>query len=277
MQIDFAFILVVLSAVTGTVWLIDSLFFRKRRLAAATAQAGQLSEEQLQEQGLAQEPVIVEYSRSFFPVIFAVLAIRSFLVEPFTIPSSSMVPTLLIGDFILVNKFAYGIRLPVINTKVIEVGAPERGDVVVFRPPWQPDRNFVKRLVGMPGDQISYVNDTLYVNGQPMQQQLVGRYFGEGSNSESTGADLRVEKLLDTEHQILIDGGVGMLPVQTTWVVPEGHYFMMGDNRDNSEDSRMRGLVPESNLVGKAFFVWMHWDWKIKGFVAWNRIGTKVD
>ena len=272
---DFELILVVLTGLTGFVWLVDVLFFRKRRLALQGANFGVAAQQQAAAAPAARDPVIVEYSKSFFPVILAVLLIRSFFVEPFTIPSSSMVPTLLIGDFILVNKYTYGVRLPVARTKILDIGLPERGDVVVFRPPAYPNKNYVKRLVGLPGDKISYVNDTLYVNGVPMQQMPVGRYFGEGLNSESTGWDLRTETLVDKEHQILIRGGRNMLP-GGPWEIPAGHYFMMGDNRDNSEDSRVWGLVPEENLVGRAFFVWWHWDWKIRGFVAWDRIGMKV-
>lgn len=271
---DFALILVVLTGLTGFVWLVDSMFFRQRRLALLGAGTSEAAAQQAAAAPATRDPVIVEYSKSFFPVILAVLLIRSFLVEPFTIPSSSMVPTLLIGDFILVNKYAYGLRLPVLNTKIIEVDEPKRGDVVVFRPPHQPDKNYVKRLVGLPGDRISYVNDVLYVNDVPMSQESVGRYFGEGSNSESTGGDLRTESLEAVHHQILLRGGRGVFG--GSWEVPPGFYFMMGDNRDNSEDSRVWGLVPEKNLVGRAFFVWMHWDWKIRGFVSWNRIGMRV-
>jgi signal peptidase I len=274
---DFALILVVLTALTGIVWLVDSLFFRKRRMQLLGATPGSAGDLQSAAAPAAREPVIVEYSKSFFPVILAVLVIRSFLVEPFTIPSSSMVPTLLIGDFILVNKYTYGIRLPVVNKKIIEIGEPERGDVVVFRPPSQPHRNFVKRLVGMPGDRISFVNNVLHINGMPMVQEPVGRYFGEGSNSESTGGELRREMLDEVGHQILLRGNrMGYSAPGGVWEVPEGHYFMVGDNRDNSEDSRSWGFVPEENLVGRAFFVWMHWDWKIRGFVSTDRIGMKV-
>jgi len=271
---DFALILVVLTALTGFVWAVDSLFFRRKRLARMGENFGVAAAQQAAAAPASRDPVIVEYSKSFFPVILAVLLIRSFLVEPFTIPSSSMVPTLLIGDFILVNKYAYGLRVPVLNAKIVDIGQPERGDVVVFRPPTQPTKNYVKRLVGLPGDQINYVNDVLYVNGVPMQQTQVGRYFGQGSNSESTGAELRTEDLVGIDHQILLRGGRGV--IGGNWEVPAGHYFMMGDNRDNSEDSRVWGLVPEKNLVGRAFFVWMHWDWKIRGFVSWDRIGMKV-
>jgi len=271
---DFALILVVLTGLTGFVWLVDSLFFRRRRVSRLGESFGAAAAAQAAAAPAHRDPVIVEYSKSFFPVILAVLLIRSFLVEPFTIPSSSMVPTLLIGDFILVNKFTYGLRVPVINTKIVEIGKPERGDVVVFRPPTHPDKNYVKRLVGLPGDKINYVNNVLYINGVAMSQAPVGRYFGEGSNGESTGAELLTENLEDIPHQILLRGGQGV--TSGNWEVPPGHYFMMGDNRDNSEDSRYWGMVPEKNLVGRAFFVWMHWDWKIRGFVSWDRIGMKV-
>lgn len=275
MNIDFALILVVLTGLTGFVWLVDSLFFRRRRMALLGVGLGDAGAQQSAAAPAARDPMVVEYSKSFFPVILIVLLIRSFLFEPFTIPSSSMVPTLLIGDFILVNKYTYGLRLPVLNTKIVDVSEPKRGDVVVFRPPHMPDRNYVKRLVGMPGDRISYVNDVLYINDVPMAQEPVGRYFAEGINSESTGSELRKEQLGDVSHQILLRSGRGV-PAGRVWQIPPGYYFMMGDNRDNSEDSRVWGLVPEQNLVGKAFFVWMHWDWKIRGFVSWERIGMKV-
>jgi len=265
MNIDFALILVVLSAVSGAVWLLDHLLFAANRKRAA----------ELEGADEYREPAVVEYSKSFFPVLFVILMIRSFLVEPFTIPSSSMVPSLLIGDFILVNKFTYGLRLPVANVKVLEIGDPERGDVVVFRKPGENGVNYVKRLIGLPGDTVTYQGKMLYVNEQQMTLSQIGRYVGQGSNAESTGAELLQENLDGVEHQLL-QMGLRRSP-EGTWAVPEGHYFVMGDNRDNSEDSRSWGMVPEGNLVGKAFFVWMHWDWKLSGFVSWSRIGTKVE
>ncbi len=265
MNIDFALILVLLSAVTGAVWLFDILFLKKRR------QADRISEGDVE----AREPAVVEYSKSFFPVLFVILLIRSFLVEPFTIPSASMVPSLLIGDFILVNKYAYGLRLPVANTKILDLGGPERGDVVVFRYPLNEKQNYVKRLIGLPGDEIRYDQHMVYVNGQPAAQRSVGRYVGQGSNAESTGAELRIENLVGVEHQILTISGRER--GGASWVVPDGQFFVMGDNRDNSQDSRAWGMVPEQNLVGRAFFVWMHWDWKLPGFVSWRRLGTTVE
>lgn len=265
MNIDFALILVLLSAITGFVWLLDILFLRKRRIALPISEGDETP----------REPAVVEYSKSFFPVLFIILLIRSFLVEPFTIPSASMVPSLLIGDFILVNKFAYGLRLPVANTKILEIGEPQRGDVVVFRYPKNERQNYVKRLVGLPGDEIRYDQHMIYVNGKPAAQRSVGRYVGQGANAEATGSELLIEQLGDVEHQILTISGRDRS--RQSWIVPEGQYFVMGDNRDNSEDSRAWGMVPEQNLVGRAFFVWMHWDWKLPGFVSWRRLGTTVE
>lgn len=265
MNIDFALILVLLSAVTGLVWLLDSLLLRKRR---AQLKLSEGDEE-------PREPAVVEYSKSFFPVLFIILLIRSFVVEPFTIPSASMVPSLLIGDFILVNKFAYGLRLPVANSKILDIGEPKRGDVVVFRYPDDERQNYVKRMIGLPGDEIRYDQHMIYVNGVPAAQRSVGRYVGQGSNAEATGSELLVEQLGEVEHQILTINGRGRS--SRSWIVPEGQYFVMGDNRDNSEDSRRWGMVPQENLVGRAFFVWMHWDWKLPGFVSWRRIGTTVE
>jgi len=262
-KIDFALILTVLSAATGLVWLLDALVLSKRRAARAAAAASAPHAPPV--------PLAVEYARSFFPVIFAVLLIRSFLGEPFRIPSSSMMPTLLIGDFILVNKFAYGLRLPVANTKVVEIGEPQRGDVVVFRPPHHPDQDWIKRVVGLPGDHIEYRNKQVFVNGEAVAQTPNGMYIGEGSGRDSTGAQLLGETLGTHRHRILhrdnYSRGDGAFDV------PKGHYFVMGDNRDNSEDGRFWGFVPESNLVGRAFAIWMSWD----GGIAFSRIGNVIE
>lgn len=260
MDFDFAALLVLLTLVTGIIWAADAWFFKPRRHA--------------RDGGERKEPVVVEYARSLFPVILAVLVIRSFIVEPFRIPSSSMMPTLLIGDFILVNKFTYGLRLPVLNWEVVELGNPERGDVVVFRSPDNPDEDWIKRVVGLPGDRITYVDKKLYVNGELMGQDVLGRYTGIGSGRSMTGASLREEDLGEAHHQILIAPnrpGRG----NGEWVVPEGHYFVMGDNRDNSNDSRFWGPVPERYLVGKAFLIWMNWD-AAAGGIGWSRIGDGI-
>jgi len=263
-RVDFALILVLLSVLTGLIWLLDHLFFAKpRRQRAAIAMAD----------NAPAEPVIVEYARSFFPVIFAVLLIRSFLGEPFRIPSSSMMPTLLIGDFILVNKFTYGLRLPVLNTKFIALGEPKRGDVVVFRPPHHPDQDWIKRVIGLPGDRIGYHNKQITVNGEPVPMQPVGIYIGVGQGRDHTGAKMLRETLADHEHLLLHrdqrSRGDG------EFEVPPGHYFVMGDNRDNSEDGRFWGFVPEDHLVGRAFAIWMNWDNQAGG-VDFSRLGTVI-
>jgi len=205
------------------------------------------------------EPWIVEYARSFFPVLILVLLLRSFLAEPFRIPSGSMMPTLLVGDFILVNKFAYGIRLPVINKKIIAIDEPKRGDIVVFRYPKDPSVDYIKRVIGLPGDKVSYDdNKQLTVNDKPVRQVSKGLYQGLGAGQEMTGAERLQEDLTGIEHNILIrhDAPTGAFD----YIVPEGQFFMMGDNRDNSNDSRYWGTVPEENLVGRAFLIWMSWD-----------------
>ncbi len=283
MHFDFPTFLVLATLVTGVIWLIDALAFAPRRRHLAEAMVGADS-------GTApapaapKEPLLVEYSRSFFPVILIVLLLRSFLVEPFRIPSGSMMPTLLVGDFILVNKFAYGIRLPVLNKKVMDVGNPQRGDVMVFRYPREPTVDYIKRVVGVPGDRIDYRGKTLYVNGRPAAQTAMGVYTGVGSGVRETGSFLADESLEGVEHAILTHPLAPDFPPQCRvlangpTLVPEGHYFMMGDNRDNSNDSRCWGLVPEENLVGKAFAIWMSWDSARNGFpVAWERLGNVIN
>jgi signal peptidase I len=219
----------------------------------------------------APMPVVMDYARSLFPVLLIVLVLRSFVVEPFRIPSGSMYPTLHIGDFILVNKFSYGVKLPVVYTKLIPVGEPQRGDVVVFRYPVEPDKDYIKRLIGLPGDHISYINKTLFVNGQAIKETPIGRYEAEGSGAVMDGSLVSTEDLLGVKHDILTDSD-RMSGDLMDAVVPEGHYFMMGDNRDHSYDSRFWGFVPEENLKGRAFFIWMHFD----SGIDFSRIGTVI-
>ena len=273
MKLDFALILTVLAAVTGLIWLVDSLFFARRR----KAMQGEGEE--------VTEPVAVDYARSLFPVIFIILVLRSFLAEPFRIPSSSMMPTLLVGDFILVNKFAYGLRLPVANTKVVEVGEPKRGDVVVFRYPGafagdpKAGTDYIKRIVGLPGDVVSFRDQTLSVNGEPVAKAPVGVYVGSGKGLEMTGATLYDVMLGDVQHQSLEvrPAGFGDRRAEGSWEVPAGHYFVMGDNRDHSEDSRYWGFVPEQNLVGKAFLVWLNCGgWLCSEAFDYTRIGDTI-
>ncbi|MGD2081771.1 MAG: signal peptidase I [Chromatiales bacterium] len=282
MNLDFPTILVLATFITGGIWLVDALVFAPKRRQLATeagaeGEGGTPSSE-------VKEPVLVEYARSFFPVILVVLLLRSFVVEPFRIPSGSMMPTLLVGDFILVNKFAYGLRLPVLNTEFLELGSPHRGDVVVFRYPQDESIDYIKRVVGIPGDRIDYESKTLFVNGEPAPQTPVGIYFGSGAGARETGSLEGRERLGGETHEVLIkpqvpDFAPGCRVLADGPVtVPEGHYFVMGDNRDNSNDSRCWGMVPESNLVGKAFAIWMSYDGDRNGFppIAWERIGDRI-
>jgi len=281
MNFDFPTFLVVASVLTGGIWLFDMVFLAPKRRRLASAESGAELEGSEKPRN---EPLIVEYSRSFFPVIFVVLILRSFLFEPFRIPSGSMMPTLLVGDFILVNKFSYGIRLPVLNKKIIDVGEPQRGDPVVFRYPIKPSVDYIKRVVAVPGDTIYYQNKTLYINGEAMPQTPVGQYSGSGSSERYNGVSKIMENLDGTEHAILINPRAPDFPMGCQQLlygpitVPKGHYFVMGDNRDNSNDSRCWGLVPEENLVGKAFGVWMNWDSELNAFppIAWERIGKGI-
>lgn len=278
MNIDLAFILVALTALSGTIWLVDSLLNGKHR-AAALARLPAGAGEQERDEAMRMN-FWVDLARSLFPVFFIVLLLRSFLVEPFRIPSGSMMPTLLVGDFILVNKYTYGIRLPVLNNKVFEIDKPERGDVVVFRYPEDPSIPFIKRVVGLPGDRIMYHNitKTLYINGEAVQQEPVGIYQGFGKGSVMTGAEERVEYLKEVEHHILLQPHPvmsGDKVVQLT--VPENEYFVLGDNRDNSRDSRFWGTVPEANLIGKAFMIWMNGSLAGGLHVDWGRIGNAIE
>ena len=274
MNFDFPALLVGATFFTGLVWALDAALLApaRRRKAAALVQAGAAEDAEPVVKTL-KEATWVEYCKSFFPVILAVLLLRSFLVEPFRIPSGSMMPTLLVGDFILVNKFAYGIRLPVLNRKIVEMGEPERGDVVVFRYPKNPSVDYIKRVVGLPGDKVGYYNKIVYINGEPSGQVPAGVYVGKGAGVSMSGASERREQLGDMQHDILVMPRTPGL--EGEYVVGEGEYFVMGDNRDNSNDSRYWGTVPETNLVGKAFRIWMNWDSANKG-VEWDRIGMKI-
>jgi signal peptidase I len=247
---NFALFMLVALALTGLVWLIDALVLRKGRADGA------------------KEPILVEYSKSFFPVILAVFLIRSFLVEPFKIPSGSMMPTLLVGDFILVNKFTYGLRVPVANNTFIEVNHPQRGEVVVFRFPKDPSLDYIKRVVGVPGDHIEYRNKQVFVNGKAVEQQENGYYDYVAPGLNQMSVRRVIEQLGDHKHDILIDDHNPVVDGEV--VVPQGHYFVMGDNRDNSNDSRFWGFVPDQNIVGRAFLIWWNFD-------KFGRIGTHIN
>ncbi|MCC7309771.1 MAG: signal peptidase I [Sulfuritalea sp.] len=252
---NFALILFVLVVITGIIWAFDRFHARKQRAPEAP------------------DPWWVEYGGSFFPVILAVFLLRSFLVEPFKIPSGSMIPTLLVGDFILVNKYTYGVRLPVINRKIVELNTPQRGDVVVFRYPPDPSLDYIKRVVGLPGDKVVYRNKKLTINGLEIAQKKTEDYL---DRDRLFYTPRFVETLGSVEHHILVEAEAPGFVQQiarfphsekcnynsegVSCEVPPGHYFMMGDNRDNSQDSRFWGFVPDENLVGKAFFIWFNFS-----------------
>lgn len=246
---NFQLVLLVLSAVTGAIALIDMLFFKKNRALAM------------------QPPRLVTFSRSYFPVFFFVLILRSFLLEPFRIPSGSLEPTLKVGDFVVVNKFSYGIRLPVWDKKIIPVANPRVGDVAVFRWPSNPELDYIKRVIGVPGDKIGYHNKVLTLNGKVMPQTFV-----EYTTDESSGAAVAEyrEVLNGVSHAIYVRPSVAAVDFDIS--VPEGSYFMMGDNRDDSADSRYWGFVADEYLRGKAFLVWMSWNSQT-GSIRWSNIG----
>ena len=268
MDIDFPLVLTWAVLITGAIWLFDHLLLRPRRMRAADALAAGGTSSVDVEQTL-KEPMPVEYARSFFPVLLLVLVLRSFLAEPYQIPSESMVPTLTVGDFILVNKFVYGIRLPVLGTKIIDVGEPQRGDVMVFVPPHD-SRYFIKRVIGLPGDLIRYEDKALYINDVRASYEFIRQFREPLGFSGGHIAIREYEETIDGRSHTTYRYGFPESPKQ--WVVPEGAYFMMGDNRGKSEDSRawktLAGptpFVPEENIVGKAVAIWVHkdpgWHW----------------
>ncbi|GAB5452087.1 MAG: signal peptidase I [Halioglobus sp.] len=276
MTIDFPLILFLLVFGSGLLWLLDAVFLapsRRKTLLGLQQEFPRWQEEgsndsqRFSEQAAqsAREPVITEYARSFFPVLLFVFVLRSFVVEPFQIPSSSMVPTLEVGDYILVNKYTYGLRLPVLRTKVLDLNEPQRGDVMVFFPPHMNDTYFIKRVVGLPGDRVAYRNKQLFINGEAVAFEPL-----PAGVSTSPRYRLASETLGEAEHLRQIDMLAPNLNFEV--VVKPGHYFMMGDNRDNSSDSRIWGQVPEKDIVGKAFAVWMHWQ-SFTSLPSFDRVG----
>lgn len=283
MDFDFALILVCIVAFCGMLWLLDIFLLKPQRTQqaesliqqreakkgsnkkhSAAAEADEEFQQQLAE--IQQEPLVIEYAKSFFPVLFLVLCLRSFLVEPFQIPTGSMIRTLGIGDFVLVNKYAYGVRLPVIGTKILDVGEPKRGEIMVFIPPHE-DKYYIKRVVGLAGDTIRFEDNLLYVNGELIEQEYVQDITIDTSLGELPGK-LYWEELGGFRHYTQIIDARLRQRDRNTWIVPNGHYFMMGDNRNNSEDSRVWGTVSEDKIVGKAIAVWMHKDpgWNLPTF-----------
>ncbi|MEA5446153.1 signal peptidase I [Gammaproteobacteria bacterium AB-CW1] len=262
---NLALILVIGSFVTGLVWALDRLWWARSRSAED------------------HEPTIVEWCRAFFPVLLIVLILRSFIAEPFRIPSASMMPTLLVGDFILVNKFAYGLRLPVLETRFLDLGSPDRGDVAVFRYPPNPRKDYIKRVIGLPGDQVAYRGKTLYINGEAVAQEVVGpfepRDVDRRRDRVLPGSVLMKETLGEQAHEILVSPRPATMESQELEagiVIPEGEYLMIGDNRDNSLDGRHWGLVPEDHLRGRAMFVWLSWE-AFNASPQWGRIGQAIN
>jgi signal peptidase I len=294
---NFALLLFLATLVTGLYWVAERAYFlpHRRRAADALEAHAEQRHGQLAAQGITQvdnvdiaqgrqrllmQPWWLDWTAGLFPVIVAVFILRSFLFEPFKIPSGSMIPTLLVGDLILVNKFAYGVRLPVINTKLTDGTPPARGDVMVFRYPPKPSLDYIKRVVGVPGDEVAYLNKKLTINGQPVSKEPLPDFFDEDSMRysrqfrEVLGA--RTHAILNDDERPAFIPGAEDFPNKencrysvegVVCKVPAGHYFMMGDNRDNSLDSRFWGFVPDRNIVGKAFFIWMN-------FSSIKRIGS---
>ena len=249
MGINFPLVLVLATLFTGLVWLFDIFFLKRRReIEAEAIRASDRGEKTIEK--VLKEPVVVEYSVSFFPVLAIVLVLRSFLFEPFQIPTGSMIPTLQVGDFILVNKYSYGVRLPVIGTKIMDVGEPKNGEVMVFIPPHEKEY-FIKRVVGVPGDKVRYQDKTLYINDEQQPLEFISQY-----PPSKPRYLVYKEELGGIEHLIRRNPFRDSRVLE--WEVPEGYYFMMGDNRDQSSDSRYWGLVSEDNIVGKAVAVWLH-------------------
>ena len=280
MTLNFPLILVIAVAVTGFLALLDVVYFAPRRRAAIAQyekEAVALNSEVRAR--LETEPLLVEYGKSFFTVLAVVFVLRSFIVEPFQIPSGSMIPTLEVGDFILVNKFSYGIRLPVLDKKILEIDDPKRGDVMVFKYPEDTRINYIKRVVGLPGDTITYTADKrILVNGEPVAEHFLGDEPGSLGS-----AGLYTEQLGAEEHYIRKEARRRIEP-EREWHVPADHYFMMGDNRDNSKDSRywddpsipfeLQGMVPDEYIVGKAFAIWLTWpNPKFSSLPSFSRVG----
>jgi len=295
---NFALLLFLATVVTGLYWLAERFYFLpQRQKAAALLEAESIKRrDDLGKMGISQvdgdiaqarsrllmQPWWLDWTAGLFPVIIAVFLLRSFLFEPFKIPSGSMIPTLLVGDLILVNKFHYGVRLPVINTRITEGNKPQRGDVMVFRYPPKPSLDYIKRVVGVPGDEVAYLNKRLSINGQPVSTMALPEFFDEDAmryfrQFEETLGERKHRMLNDEDRPAFIPGVEDFSYRQNcrysvegvVCKVPEGHYFMMGDNRDNSLDSRYWGFVPDKNIVGKAFFVWMNFG-NLKRIGAFN-------
>lgn len=252
----------------GFIWALDALVLKPRRQGAF--EAGAAGDD------APKEPALVEFSRSFFPIVLVVLLIRSFAYEPFRIPSSSMMPTLRVGDFIFVSKFSYGLRLPVLNTKILSLGEPERGDVAVFRLPSDPSTNYIKRIVGVPGDVVSLRDKRLWINGEPAPLEDTGESVEIECGGFWFSARRLTETIGDGSHSIFLGAQRDRSSPFLDRPVPEGQYLVMGDNRDCSRDGRIIGYIPEDHLVGRAVRIWMNWDAESRR-PLWNRIGDRIE
>jgi len=261
MDINFELILLLLIGFSGLVIAIDHLFLaRKRRIRSEGQESVSL-------------PLLIEYSRSLFPILLLVFLLRAFVVEPFRIPSGSLEPTLVVGDFVLVNKYRFGLRLPLLRYKMITGREPKRGRIVVFHWPPDPSKNYIKRLIGLPGDHIRYVNKVLYVNGKVAPQKFIRYTTDSDGQGHSWKVAVRQEKFAGVTHKIFVRPDVPGYDFDIT--VPPGKYFAMGDNRDDSSDSRFWGFVPERNLVGPAFVIWLSWN-GVTDSVRWRRLGKFI-
>jgi signal peptidase I len=250
-------ILVIATLIAGIIWLMDALLFAKKRRTISKT----------------KDPIIVEYAKAFFPVLFLVLILRSFLVEPFRIPSGSMKPTLLEGDLIVVNKFSYGIRLPITGTKLIAIGNPKRGDIIVFR--HFDNKDLIKRVVGLPGDRIQYIDGNLYINGKQIENQSLGSVLDLDVNGIRSKLIEKTEQLDGIKHQIYLNPLVRENYKYSDIIIPQDSYFVMGDNRNHSQDSRYWGVVKDKQIIGKAFATWMSWDSNYFD-VRWYRVGKFI-
>ncbi len=265
MNFNFELILFYAVVISGLIALFDLIFLAKKRRIAYEAET-----KDLPNKPEMTYPVIIEYARSFFPILLIVFLLRSFLYEPFRIPSASLEPTLLTGDFVLVNKYDYGVRLPVAHTKLVQTGAPKRGDIFVFRYPPNPSVDFIKRVIGLPGDHLKYVDKVLYINGQKIPQETKETTTRVDEEGHTQDVVIKEEDLMGVKHAIYQNqhqDGTDFNDI----VVPEGMYFAMGDNRDDSADSRYWGFVPEKNILGKAVLIWMSWD-SNNHTIRWDRL-----
>lgn len=253
----FQLILVILTGFSGLIYLTDVLFIAKKRKKAEK-----------------KMPIAIDYARSFFPIFLIVLVIRSFIIQPYRVPTGSLEPTILPNDFVAVSQFAYGLRLPLTNKKILSIGEPKKGDIAVFRYPLDPHIDYIKRVIGTPGDHIIYKNRTLYINGKKLDQKFLRNSADFEPPNTYIPASVKQETINHVTHKILVWKKNGNM-TEFDLIVPKGQYFMMGDNRDNSGDSRYWGFVPEKDLVGKAFIIWFSWNSRHYK-VRWHRIGTKL-